>query len=121
VRSADCHFPEFGFSGVVTVQAVDVAVAVLAEGTPVAWIAASVRGRTAAELEHFVGVAEAGPCIVDSLALRETVDLIFHDGARRAFPGQRGDCRWMDSAYTRSHLDLVVVGLAAKGQGLNLV
>ena len=95
--------------------------AVLAEGTLVAWIAASVPVRTAVGLEDFAGVAEAGPCIVDSLGLRETVGLIFHDGARRAFPGQRVDCRWMDSAYTRSHLDLVVVGLAAKGQDSNLV
>lgn len=95
--------------------------AVLAEGTLVAWIAASVPLHTAVELEHFAGVAEAGPNIVGSLASRGTVDLICHDEARRAFPGQRADCRWKDSAYTRSRSDLVEVGSAAKDQGLSLV
>ncbi len=94
---------------------------VLAEGTLVAWIAAFVPVRTTVEPERSAGVAGADRCIVGWLASRETVALIFHDGARRAFPGQRVDCRWKDSAYTHSHLDPAEVGLAAKGRGLSLV
>ena len=85
-----------------------------------AWIAAFVPVRRSVELGHFADVAEVGRRIVEDRAFHETVGQVTHDGARRAYPEQRADYRLVDSAYTRSHLDLAAPGSFAKGRGSNL-